>query len=493
MHQTPEQQKRVLKTSWIAGAIFLFIYGFLFLGEGSKPGSILVREQYAFLIPYVYILLLWSIWSWDLLVTKNYIKAGIMFAIAVGCWALNEFVVKNDMVPRDEHLGSYLKRTILLSSFFWMCIARAILEFDRKRSVAMLLTGLTVHLLITMYNQGQSGLSVFALPYLLIIDYVLSGNMQQTLTNFVYSPLGIKMMTLFTVACYTFLLQWVYQFFYNFSEPARRNSVKGIFGKEFPKVSGRYFAATFPIFYVLTISAASCVVIYAAQLLLPADDREYITFRSLRSGIAMVNVKGLAWIMLPISIFFTIMLFRVTRTLTLARCITLHKKFGLTYLLSFVPFLNIITWIVLSVTRTPTDEHAKMQYASEMNHPLTQRSIFTVNLLITLSILNAAFTLITGLNSGGGAGIGFIIVLLTISMYIGFVYRPDMIYGVIGVRLVFLAIVLFSDRLRTGDRVLIAFFTIYGILMLYWQMRIFHPEIEMPVEVKFDGEEGNGD
>lgn len=488
MHQTPAQ-KHILKTSWFAGAFFLLAYAVMFIGDGSEPGSIIVRKKWAFLMPYLYLLLVYACWSWDYLVKKDYIKAGIMLAATAGIWALNTYVfpIKDTYNPNMTWM---FFRNFLLSPLTLAGIARAILEANMQRSVAALLAALVVNLLFTLQTQGQYGLSIFVLPYAFISDYIFQGNMRETVSTFLYSPLGYRISTLCLLACYVFVVQWVYQFFCNRANPEQKDNAQGIFGKSFPRVSGRYFASAFPILYVFTISAATCIVVYLAHIFSGRDIFSFMRISDLRIPL-FGNTKTVAWVMLPISAYFTVVLFKVLRTLVLSRCITLNKKFGLNYLFSFVPFLNIIPWIILSVTKTPTDEHERLEYATEMNDPAKQRSMAAVNLLITLAILNVVFSLLTGINSGGGF-IGLIILLITLSMYISFMYRPDMIYGVIGIRLVFLVIILFSDRVGSDGRILFSFFALYSILMLFWQMRIFHPEVEMPVEVTFDSEREAG-
>lgn len=486
MHQTPAQ-KHILKTSWFAGAFFLLAYAVMLIGDGSEPGSIRVREKWAFLMPYLYLLLVYACWSWDYLVKKDYIKAGIMLLATAGIWALSTYVFPNESAKEPNRTWVFF-RNFMLSPLTLAGIARAILEANVQRSVAALLAALVVNLLFTLQVQGQYGLSIFVLPYALISDYIFQGHMRETVSSFLYSPIGNHISTLCLVACYVFIVQWIYQFFCNRSSPEQKANAQSIFGKAFPRVSGRYFAATFPVLYIFAISAATCVVVYLAHIFSGRSSDFGFMLRVADVRIPLFgSSKTVSWIMLPVSAYFMVVLFKVLRTLVLSRCITLNKKFGLNYLFSFVPFLNIIPWIILSVTKTPTDEHERLEYATEMNDPAKQRSMAAVNLLVTLAILNVVFSLLTGINSGGGF-IGLIILLITLSMYIAFMYRPDMIYGVIGVRLVFLVILLLSDRVGSDARILFSFFALYSILMLFWQMKIFHPEVEMPVEVTFDSE-----
>lgn len=488
MHHTPDQ-KNILRTTWIPAIFFAVLFGLMYFWREKTGENSFASYKLAFLFPYANFLLIWVAWSWDWLVTKNYAKAGILFLATVGFWAITEYLLPERRYAGDGNMSTwlYIRNAILFSPILWTCVVRAVMEMEKKRAMASLLAGITLIFLYMLFSHGLFGITIFTMPYLVITEYLFRNGWSESISNLFYTGEGSQIASIGIIAADVLIVQWIYQLYHNLQRPEERDGAKGIFGLSFPAVSGRYFAAVFPALYVFTVAAATGIIIYTAQLFVKGFRNDFSTLRIGRLRMPMPgDHKIMPWIMIPICIFLMVVLFKALRTLVISRCITLNKKIGFTYLFSFVPFLNIIPWIILSVTKTPTDETERMDYVAEMNDGQKQRSMATINFLITLAVLNALFVLVAG--AEGGGPLSLVITLLTLGMYIGFVYRPGMIYGIIAVKVLFLIIVS-TLRYSNGDLMLfLTFFSLYNILMLFWQQKIFFPDVMMPVEVTFDGE-----
>jgi hypothetical protein len=487
MHHTPEQ-KNILRTTWIAAAFFGLLFGIIYFWKDKSSEHGFPQYKLMFLFNYAFFLLLWAAWSWDWLVTKNYLKAGLLLLATAGFWALGEWVIpKNRFSTQGNGDWEFFRNRILYSPVLWMGVARALLEINIKKAIPALLTGITMVLLYMLFYTGLTGLFIFIFPYLAIWQYLFHDQWATDFATFMYNGVGYNLFSVGITAAEVFFVQWVFQFYQNLLHPEHRVAARGIFGARFPNVSGRYYAVLYPLLYLFTIGAATGAVTNALSLFIKNKGGSFSFYRISR-GIIPTSLENnhLQFVLLPVCMLLTVFLFKALRTLVLSRCISLHKKFGLSYLFSFVPFLNIIPWIILSVTKTPVSETDQMQYAAEMNNGQTQRSMVTINLLLTLSIISAIFTLVSGMNGLGP--LLLIVTLIYLGMYIAFIYQPGMLYGLIGLKLFFL-IVLFAAKNTDRDAaILYIFLTVYSIMMLIWQKRIFFPDVEMPMEMKFDGE-----
>jgi hypothetical protein len=484
MHQTPEQRK-ILSSTWIAAIVFTVIYSVIYFwrepaGEFTRSFP---RLKLGFLFPYILHLVLWAAWSWDWIVTRKYVKAGLMLIAVAGIWALGMYVVKR-VPPANSQAWQHIRFTYLLSPLLWVPLVKGFISFNWREMKVAALSGITVILLFTILNEGRFGIVVFIAPYLEMADELFHSRKMIGLARMLLSSDARVVSYIFIFALYVFTVQWIYQFFNNFFDKEQRPAAKGIFGGSFPPVSGRYFATLFPVVYLLTIASATSSVMHTLYLLKEESIRGAFDFAEGNLPMIYPGTTGTSsWMMAPLCIFFTVLLFRVLRTLTQSRCISLHQKFGFSYLLAFIPILNIIPWVMLSVARTPNDETARMQYAAVMNNGAQQRSTFTINLLITLAVIGT----IMGLFRGSGI-LGVLLLFLSLILYIGFVYRPEMLYWLVTIKILLLVIIFFSHYISRSNFLLLCFSTTYSILMLSWQKKIFFPDVEMDVELVFDGE-----
>jgi hypothetical protein len=405
-----------------------------------------------------------------------------------GFWALGEWVIpKNRFSTEGTGNWEYFRNRILYSPILWMAAARALLELNARKAISALLTGITMLFLYMLFYTGLTGLFIFIFPYLAIWQYLFHDQWATDFASFMYNGFGYNLFSVGITAAEVFFVQWVFQFYQNLLHPEHRAATMGIFDARFPNVSGRYFAVLYPLLYLFTIGAATGAVVNTLSLFVKNKGESFSLYRISR-GVIPTSFENdhLQLLMLPVCILLAIFLFKALRTLVLSRCISVHKNFGLSYLFSFIPFLNIIPWIILSVTKTPTAETDQMQYAAEMNNGRTQRSMPTINLLLTLAIIGAIFTLVSGINGLGP--LAFIVTLIYLGMYIAFIYQPGMLYGLIGVKVFFLLVLFVAENANRDASILYSFLTVYSIMMLIWQKRIFFPDVEMQVKMEFDGE-----
>ncbi|MBL7729355.1 MAG: hypothetical protein JNM68_16795 [Dinghuibacter sp.] len=488
MHHTPEQ-KKTLQTTWMASVAIAFIFGILWFWKEKNQGfQLFTPLKFSRLLPYAYLILGYLAWSWDWLVNKDYRKAGIMLVATAGFWFLREYVLVKTIDHVSFSWWDMVKQQFLFSPILWLSVVRACIVFNRKQSVAAVLAGLTLLLVQQTFSQGKFGIVSLTAPFLAIIEYIFRNGWLADLSRFIMGEFLQNLMFVMLAAVQLVLVQWTLQLFTNLNSETESENTKSIFGKNFPAVSGRYYAVMYPVFFIFTVCCFSSVVINFFYIIKGPKgvDFDFPGSYALSHFFAGEN-KVMPFILLPVYSFFTVKLFQLLHTLVLGRCITLHKKFGLGYLFSFVPLLNLVPWLMYSLAHTPTDEHARLQYATEMNDPNQQRSTGTINLLLVLAILNFIFGLLSG-TSGLGGFIGILIMLVSLSMYIGFVYRPSMIYGVITIKVLVFLMLSFANNLNTTFNLVLSIYTVYSILMLFWQKRIFFPDIIMPVDMQLDGE-----
>lgn len=488
MHHTPAQ-KKVLQNTWIVSIAIALVFGVLyFWKEKSGTDYLFNRMKFLRVLPYAYLVLMYMAWSWDWLVNRDYKRAGAMLIAAIGIWALREYVFTYK--PGNNPPGSWqhIKQQYLYSTILLFSIARALIVFERKQSVAALLAGVVLLFVLQTFYQGKFGITALTAPFLVIVEYIFRNGWLGDITRFMMGEFLQTLMFVLLAAAQIVIIQWVLQLFTNLNTDPEKEGARGIFGKSFPAVSGRYYAVMYPVLFIFTVCCFSSAVINLFYILKGGDEVDFDFPGAYGlSNFYKGDTRIMPYILVPLLSFFTVKLFQLLHTLVMGRCITMNKKFGLSYLVSFVPVLNLVPWLILSLTPTPTDEHARLEYATEMNDPNRQRSTGTVNLLITLAVLNFVFAMLSG--TGGLSGfLGVMIMLTSLMMYIGFVYRPSIIYGVITIKVIVLILLISSSRINTSFSLVLSIYTVYTILMLFWQKRIFYPDIIMPVEMQLDSE-----
>jgi hypothetical protein len=408
---------------------------------------------------------------------------GLLLAWCLAFGLVLEFVLKLNRLDsggdEDSFRTFYIKKYFLFSPFLWLGIGRGWVEMNLQKMLPALVTGVLLVFVMHLYGNALYSITSFFAPFVILIGQAFGGISQMDITEAVTSRNFSAVFYSLSESIMPFIILWLYHFISNLFNPAQRAAARASFGRGYYQVSGWYFAILYPILYVITLAALAGIVSNGVVLLVP-DFRD----RDLMFG--MLSFKILPWLQLPVCMFLAWAGFSLMRNLVMSRCISLHKRFGLEYYLCFIPVLNIIPWITLSYQKINYEETAQWDYAGRMNDPQLNRSTGTVNFLIALAVISAIVSMVTGFGGMGGA-IGFALLLLQLSLYISFVYRPSMIWSNIIFRLFLVMLVIFiGDQDRLYEKLFSSFYFLYSSLGLFWQKKIFHPEIEMEIAINFD-------
>jgi hypothetical protein len=444
--------------------------------ESIDYRSYTITRPLEWLVPYLMPVFCFLCWGWDWLMQGQYRKLGWLLLAPAADWVLNMGLQVNaqlagsDFWVAGEGAESVLKflYRLLLTPFTWYGIIRGLIEGNKRTVLSGYLAAVFVVLIArAMQNTGFGGPSMFK-PFFDTVGQFWQGRRWQFWLDTEFHQL-LQLLFYFLLPGLTL---WLYYFFTNL---LAHNSftMRQVFRPAgYPSIGPWHFAFLYGAFYVTCFGCTFRLLNEWLQLLNP-DEPVWGVYRFN----ALLNVLVYAGLLY----FF----FHLLRNATMGRCMRLHHKIGLWYLLFFIPLLNIIPFVYFISKRSHFSEADEMDYAETMNDEDRCHDRLAIGAVFFLSSIPLFLLVLNGVHGTGG--LVFLLIYLLHMILLG-VWRlqPRARYLVLAL---YIAVCLYYllNRDEMGRYALEAAFTklLTLILSLAWYQKIFHPGVHIEVDYRF--------
>ncbi|MDJ1498320.1 hypothetical protein QNI19_35630 [Cytophagaceae bacterium DM2B3-1] len=405
------------------------------------------------LIPYGFL------WVWQLLLEKNYKRA----LLVIGVWGVAETALHLSADVSITSTDSWSRSLSLLVIF---PLAILLLGFIRNRKQIgwYYLFYLTFSCLTTSMNYVEYTFTdtYFFREYL---GWMIFKVEQQNNVSMQVSILGFLL---------TFLLPYLYHLllftFENWLVSENKKNLLIFLNISTKSISRRAFALGFGITYL-------CV---CGNLFFIGKTLSLILQHNVPYSPAY------KWIFIPYSVLLFLPLIYVCRNILIQRLVTLHKKISWTYIVSFIPVVNLIPFLVLTFSKEKTDEESAYTYRTMMNDWHSNTNQLLIWLIVGGNILYTLYHLLV-LFKGHGASsqiesIMVIVLLVQSFLLLYFASSPQGFYwlmGLISIKFIWMLIALIFDSSNYGKGAaimgIVQCMLMVGVLIIYQQL--FHPTL----------------